>query len=235
VSSAAHRGATSDPYILIVDDDEDLRRLLHLQLASHGWRTREMPDAQAILGAFASSSPIAVILDLGLPDMDGLELLRRLRDIRQDVPILVLSNCLDEAVKVAALEGGAADYMVKPIGAAELAARIKARARLSTLTDVVPLLQAGGLSLQHDGRTVIVRGRIVLLTQKEFAVLECLMERPGEALSLEYILKRVWQAQVDAQLLRVYIRTLRGKIESDPDHPKLIVSERGVGYSFRGT
>lgn len=235
VASAVRRIKSSNSYVLIVEDDEDLRNVLKLQLASFGWETRDMPDAKAVLDAFASSSPVAVILDLGLPDMDGLQLLRRLRDIREDVPILVLSNCFDEKIKVEALENGAADFMVKPVGAAELVARIKARSRSSALADVVPRLKVGGLSLQKDGRTVIVRGQIVLLTQKEYAILECLMMRPGEPLSLNDILKRVWQAQVDAQLLRVYIRTLRAKIEVDPDHPKLIVSVRGVGYSFRGS
>lgn len=205
-----------------------------MQLAAYGWRTLDMPNAKAALDVFPASSPVAVVLDLSLPDMDGLELLRRMRQIRSDVPILVLSNRHDEEVKVAALDQGAADYMVKPAGGAELAARIKARARSTTLTDRVPRFQAGGLSLQQDGRTVIVRGQIILLTEKEFAILECLMERPGEPLSIAYILKRVWAAQVDAQLLRVYIRTLRKKIEADPDHPRLILSKRGVGYAFGG-
>ena len=220
--------------ILIVEDDPAIRRFLHTGLTAHGHRPSEVETGRAALAALARGAVDLVVLDLGLPDIDGLEVIRDLRAAGNAVPVIVLSSRDAEAAKVAALDLGADDYITKPFGIDELYARIRAaeRHRLQRQGEA-PVFRSGSLMVDLVRRIVTVSGREVKLTPREYALLRLLVAHAGKVLTHRTILREVWGGETDVQYLRIYIRALRQKIEAEPDRPRHIVTETGVGYRLR--
>jgi len=220
--------------ILVVDDEPPIRRLLRTTLAAQDYRVEEAADGEAALD-FLKRNPVdLIVLDLGLPGMDGLEVVRRLRAGGNVTPIIILSSRDDGAGKVAALDLGADDYVSKPFGAEELSARIRAalRPRLQREGEK-PLFRSGDLSVDLVRRVVTVRGDEVKLTPREYDLLRLLVSHAGKVLTHKFILHEVWGGETDVQYLRIYVRTLRQKLEADPERPSLILTEQGVGYRLR--
>ena len=220
--------------ILIVDDEPPIRRFLKTALTAQDYRVEEAGDGEAALD-FLKRNPVdLVILDLGLPGMDGLDVIRRLRDAGNVVPVIILSSRDDEAGKVAALDLGADDYVSKPFGMEELLARIRAALRHRLQRDgEQPVFRSGELTLDLVRRIASVRGEEVKLTPREYDLLRLLVSHAGKVLTHKFILKTVWGSESDVQYLRIYIRTLRQKLEADPERPALIITEQGVGYRLR--
>jgi two-component system KDP operon response regulator KdpE len=220
--------------ILVVDDEPPIRRLLRTTLAAQDYRVEEAADGEAALD-FLKRNPVdLIVLDLGLPGMEGLEVVRRLRGEGNVTPIIILSSRDDEAGKVAALDLGADDYVSKPFGAEELSARIRAalRHRLQREGEK-PLFRSGDLSVDLVRRIVTARGEEVKLTPREYDLLRLLVSHAGKVLTHKFILHEVWGGETDVQYLRIYVRTLRQKLEADPERPSLILTEQGVGYRLR--
>ena len=177
---------------------------------------------------------ILLVLDLGLPGMDGFEVIRALREMRSTIPIIVLSVRADEAGKVRALDMGADDYVTKPFGMDELLARARTALRHRMQQEgEQPLFKAGDLTVDLVRRIVTVRGEEVKLTPREYDLLRLLIAHAGKVLTHKFILREVWGTETDVQYLRIYIRTLRQKIEANPEQPQHILTEQGVGYRFR--
>jgi len=220
--------------ILVVDDEPPIRRFLRTALTAQDYRVEEAGDGEAALDFLARNPVDLVILDLGLPGMDGLEVVRRLRAQGSVTPIIILSSRDDEAGKVAALDLGADDYVAKPFGMEELAARIRAalRHRLQQGGEK-PVFRSGDLAVDLVRRVVTVRGTEVKLTPREYDLLRLLVSHAGKVLTHRHLLKEVWGGETDVQYLRIYIRTLRQKLEADPEQPALILTEQGVGYRLR--
>jgi len=220
--------------ILIVDDEPPIRRLLRTSLASQGFQVNEAADGRNALAEIGRSPPDLVVLDLGLPDMDGADVIRALRGGGNAVPILVLSSRADERGKVEALDLGADDYVTKPFGTAELFARIRAalRHRLQQRGEE-PVFRSGDLEVDLVRRIVRVRGGEVKLTPKEYDILRMLVAHAGKVLTHRMLMNAVWRGEADVQYLRIYIRQLRQKIEADPERPRHILTETGVGYRLR--
>jgi two-component system KDP operon response regulator KdpE len=216
------------PLVLIVDDEPSIRRLLRTSLGAEGYRTTEAASGAEAL-ARAPDADI-VVLDLGLPDLDGLEVIRRLR-AASAVPVVVLSSREAEAGKVAALDLGADDYVTKPFGIAELMARLRAalRHRLQA-ENTPPVFRSGDLSVDLVRRVVRVGDEDVHLSPREYDILTLLVAHAGKVLTHRHVLGRLWGASGDVQQLRVYVRQLRQKIEADPERPRHILTETGVGY-----
>ena len=191
-------------------------------------------DGEAALDFLKRNVVDLIVLDLGLPGMDGLEVVRRLRGEGSVTPIIILSSRDDEAGKVAALDLGADDYVAKPFGVEELSARIRAamRHRLQQEGEK-PLFKSGDLTLDLVRRVVTVRGLEVKLTPREYDLLRLLVSHAGKVLTHKFLLHEVWGGEGDVQYLRIYIRTLRQKLEADPEQPSLILTEQGVGYRLR--
>ncbi len=221
--------------ILVIDDEPAIRRLLRTTLGANGYEVLEAADAASALASLRSDAPDALILDLGLPDRDGLDLLRELR-AGTAVPVLILSSRDDERGKVAALDAGADDYVTKPFGAEELLARVRAalRHRLQQ-QGVPPAFESGALRVDLVRRLVTLRGAEVKLSPKEYEILEQLVRHAGKVLTHKHLLEKIWgsAATTDVQYLRVYIRQLRQKLEDDANQPRLILTESGVGYRLR--
>jgi two-component system KDP operon response regulator KdpE len=217
--------------ILIVDDEPPIRRLLRTSLVSQGFQVSEAADGHGALAEVGRSRPDLVVLDLGLPDMDGTEVIRTLRDGGNAVPILVLSSRADEKGKVEALDLGADDYVTKPFGTAELFARIRAalRHRLQQQGEQ-PIFRSGDLEADLVRRVVRVRGEEVKLTPKEYDILRMLVAHAGKVLTHRMLMSEVWGGETDVQYLRIYVRQLRQKIEADPERPQHILTETGIGY-----
>ena len=220
--------------ILIVDDEPPIRRFLRTSLAAQGYRIEEAVDGQAALDFLRRNPVDAIVLDLGLPGMDGFEVIRQLRTSGSLTPIVVLSSRDDEVGKVKALDLGADDYVTKPFGMDEILARIRAalRHRLQQEGER-PIFRSGDLSVDLVRRLVTVRDKDVKLTPREYDLLRLLIAHAGKVLTHKFVLREVWGAETDVQYLRIYIRTLRQKIEADPEQPKLILTEQGVGYRLR--
>jgi two-component system, OmpR family, KDP operon response regulator KdpE len=219
--------------VLVVEDEARLRKLLVNQLRLEGFEVLEAADGKAAL-ELVNRGPNIVVLDLRLPDMDGLQVLQTLRRHRSDLPIVVLSRIGDEDTKVAAFDVGADDYVMKPFGTKELLARIRVALRHQGHPATEQrVLSVGDLVLDVEERRVKVRKKEVKLSRKEFQLLHGLLRNAGRVLSHEFLLREVWGDETDPQLLRVFIRSLRQKIESDPEYPKFILTERGIGYRFR--
>jgi two-component system KDP operon response regulator KdpE len=227
---------TAANLILVVDDEAAIRRLLRGALERSGYQVREAADAAATLALLTTERPQVVLLDLGLPDRDGLELVPLIR-ARSDATILIVSarDATDE--KVAALDLGAADYVTKPFDTEELLARIRAalRHRL-TVQGGTRLVKAGDLEIDLLNRRVLRDGGDVHLTPKEYEVLAELARFPGRVITHAHLLRTVWPNEVDGQVgyLRVVVRNLRGKVEDNPSVPTRIVNELGVGYRLIG-
>jgi two-component system KDP operon response regulator KdpE len=226
---------TAAPLVLIVDDEPAIRRLLRTSLAAQGYRTLEAAsgaEALAALGVPGEGREAAdvVLLDLGLPDIDGLDVIRRLRAV-SPVPIVVLTSREDERTKVAALDLGADDYVTKPFGMAELMARMRAAVRHRLQQEgAAPVFRSGDLAVDLVRRIVTVAGAAVHLSPREYDILALLVKHAGKVLTHRQILGQLWGASGDVQQLRVYVRQVRQKIEGDPEQPRHILTETGVGY-----
>lgn len=220
--------------ILVVDDEPPIRRLLRTGLGTQGFDVIDASNGKDAL-AKMSEEPDLVILDLGLPDMQGHEILRSLREAGNSVPVVVLSSRDDEAGKVRAFDLGADDYVTKPFGMNELLARVRAalRHRLQAQGEK-PVFQAGGLTVDLVRRIVKVDGAEVKLSPKEYELLRLLVQHAGKVLTHAFLLKGVWGPATDPQYLRVYVRQLRQKIETSPERPSYILTETGVGYRLLG-
>ncbi len=219
--------------ILVIDDEPPIRKLLRTGLATQGYEVLEAPNGKASLEMLARK-PDLIILDLGLPDIRGHELLRMLRARSESVPIVVLSSRDDEAGKVEALDLGADDYVTKPFGMDELLARMRAalRHQLQVLGER-PIFRTGDLTVDLVRRIVKVADKEVKLSPKEYELLRVLVQHAGKVLTHKFLLGELWSDLTDAQYLRVYVRQLRQKIETDPERPYYIVTETGVGYRLR--
>ena len=220
--------------MLVIDDEPPIRRLLRVGLSPHGYQVFEAPDGAAGLKMIEREGPHVLVLDLGLPDIAGHELLRRIREQHPQLPVVVLSSRGDEVGKVQALDLGADDYVTKPFGMNELTARIRTALR-HQLTEhgERPVFRVGDLSVDIVRRIVEVAHREVKLSPKEYDVLRLLVHHAGKVLTHAHILREVWGAASDPQYLRVYVRQLRTKIEPNPDQPTYILTETGVGYRLR--
>jgi two-component system, OmpR family, KDP operon response regulator KdpE len=219
--------------VLIVDDEPPIRKLLRTGLGTQGYQTIDAPNAKTALELMADK-PDLVILDLGLPDMQGLDLLRQIRARREDIPIVVLSSRGDEVAKVEALDLGADDYVTKPFGMEELLARMRAALRHQLqVQGERPVFKSGDLSVDLVRRVVKVRGDKVKLSPKEYELLRVLVQHAGKVLTHKFLLNELWAVPIDAQYLRVYVRQLRHKIEPDPARPQYILTETGVGYRLK--
>jgi two-component system KDP operon response regulator KdpE len=219
--------------VLVVDDEPPIRKLLHMGLGTQGYQTIDAPNAKAALDCLAER-PDLVILDLGLPDMQGLELLQKIRAQREDLPIVVLSSRGDEAAKVAALDLGADDYVTKPFGMEELLARMRAALRHQLqVQGERPLFKLGDLSVDLVRRIVKIKDEEVKLSPKEYDLLRIMVQHAGKVLTHKFLLSQLWSVPIDPQYLRVYVRQLRQKIEPDPTRPKYILTETGIGYRLR--
>jgi len=219
--------------VLVIDDEPPIRKLLRMGLSAHGYDILEAPNAKTALDLLGKS-PALIILDLGLPDMEGHELLRRIRARNEAVPIIVLSSRGDEAGKVQALDFGADDYVTKPFGMDELLARMRAALRHQLQTQGErPIFRVGELSVDLVRRIVKVGDKEVKLSPKEYDLLRVLVQHAGKVLTHKFLLGELWGNLTDAQYLRVYVRQLRQKIEDDPERPKYIHTETGIGYRLR--
>jgi two-component system KDP operon response regulator KdpE len=220
--------------ILVIDDEPPIRRFLRTSLSAQGYSVLEAQDGETGLALLRRNAVDAVILDLGLPGTDGLEVLRRAREQGASVPVIVLSSRDDEKGKVAALDIGADDYVTKPFGMEELLARIRTAVRHRLQQEgEKPVFKAGDLSVDLVRRIVKVRGQEAKLTPREYDLLRLLVAHAGKVLTHKFILREVWGCETDVQYLRIYIRTLRQKLEADPEQPNLIQTEQGVGYRLR--
>ena len=219
--------------VLVIDDEPPIRKLLRLGLSTQGYRVIEAPDGQSALDHMREK-PDLVILDLGLPDMQGLELLRTMRTRDERVPIVVLSSRADEVAKVQALDLGADDYVTKPFGMDELLARIRAALRHQLqVQGERPVFRVGDLSVDLVRRIVKTGDKEVKLSPKEYELLRLLVQHAGKVLTHRFLLKELWSDLTDAQYLRVYVRQLRQKIEADPQRPQYVLTETGIGYRLR--
>lgn len=224
------------PMLLVVEDEPQLRRYLRATLSAHGFRMEEALDGAGGLHLAAALRPDAILLDLGLPDMDGLEVLRRLRGW-SPIPVIILSARGQEEDKVRALDGGADDYLTKPFGTGELLARIRAALRRvepgGPAAD--PRSAWGDVTFDRAAREVRAKGEVVHLTPNEFDLLAALVRHAGKVLTHHQLLKEVWGGVAGAQphYLRVYMAQLRRKLEDDPARPKHLVTELGVGYRLK--
>ena len=219
------------PRILVVDDELAIRRFLHTVLSSEEFSLHEAEDGHAGLASAAAFRPDVILLDLGLPDLDGIEVIKRIREW-SPVPIIVLSVRDRENDKVAALDAGADDYLTKPFGVGELLARIRAALRRSLQQTPEPVFTSNGLVVDLTRRRVTVDGGDVQLTPTEYDILRLLVTHAGKVLTHGQILKQVWGIAYQEQphVLRVNVSNLRRKIEADPSRPRHIITEPGVGY-----
>ncbi|MGC2856729.1 response regulator [Novispirillum sp. DQ9] len=224
--------------ILIVDDEPQIRRFLRASLSAHDYEVIEADTAANAIKVLTVEKPDLVVLDLGLPDMDGLEVIARVREWSQ-VPILVLSIRADESDKIAALDRGADDYITKPFGMGELMARMRAALRHRQQAEgeaEEPVLALGDITVDLSRRLVTRHGQAVKLSKKEYELLRVLASHPGKVMTHQQLLREIWgDAYVEeTQYLRVYVGQLRQKLEADPGRPHLIVTEPGVGYRLQG-
>lgn len=220
--------------VLIVDDEHAIRRFLRASLAAHGYTVYEAAAGEAAVQAVIADRPDIVILDLGLPDIDGIEVTRRLREWSA-TPVIILSVRNDESEKIHALDAGADDYLTKPFGVGELLARMRVAMRHRTPDPASAVLAAGELSIDLSRRLVTLGDEPVQLTPTEYDLLRVLMTHAGKVLTHRQLLREVWGAAYEAEthLLRVNISNLRRKIEPEPARPQYILNEPGVGYRLR--
>lgn len=217
--------------VLIVDDEQPIRRLLRTSLEAQRYNVVEACDGETALDLATRNVVDVCVLDLGLPGMDGFEVIEKLRTSGSVVPIIVLSSRADEVGKVRALDLGADDYVTKPFGVDELLARVRAalRHRLQEEGER-PIFKSGNLSVDLVGRMVQVHGEDVKLTPREYDLLRLLISHAGKVMTHRSILHELWGSEADVQYLRVLMRSLRQKIEEDSGQPRLITTEQGVGY-----
>ena len=217
--------------ILVVDDEVQIRRLLRITLESAGYLVREAEAGRIALDEVARRAPDAIILDLGLPDLSGVEVLRRLREWSR-VPVLVLTVRSAETDKVTALDGGADDYLTKPFGGAELTARLRAILRRAPTGAELAAVTFGDITVDLAARVVRRKTEEVKLTPREYSLLRILVLHRGRVVTHQQILREVWgpKAEEFTHYLRVHMTHLRQKIEADPHHPRHLKTESGIGY-----
>ena len=219
--------------VLVIDDEPPIRKLLRMGLSTQGYEILEAPNGKVALEKLAEE-PALIILDLGLPDIQGHELLRTIRARNEAVPIVVLSSRGDEAGKVQALDLGADDYLTKPFGMDELLARLRAALRHQLqVQGERPIFRTGDLSVDLVRRIVKLGERDIKLSPKEYDLLRVLVQHAGKVLTHRFLLKELWDELTDAQYLRVYVRQLRQKIEADPERPQYVLTETGIGYRLK--
>ncbi|MCK1680408.1 response regulator transcription factor [Bradyrhizobium sp. 147] len=219
--------------VLVIDDEPPIRKLLRMGLTTQGYEILEASNGKTALDKLAEE-PALIILDLGLPDVQGHELLRTIRARNEGVPIVVLSSRGDEAGKVQALDLGADDYLTKPFGMEELLARLRAALRHQLqIKGERPVFRTGDLSVDLVRRIVKVGEREVKLSPKEYDLLRVLVQHAGKVLTHRFLLRELWDELTDAQYLRVYVRQLRQKIEADPERPHHVLTETGIGYRLK--
>lgn len=228
--------AGQPPRVLIIDDEPQIRRVVRNVLAELEVGVIEASRAQEGIDLAAAQRPAVIVLDLGLPDLDGRAVCRELRAFT-DAPIIVLSARDRESEKIALLDAGADDYVTKPFSPAELQARVRAQLRRATVqhhSDAGTSFSANGLQVDLTSRTVTVRGEVVHLTPTEWSLLRAFVSREGQTMTHQQLFREVWgNAEGDAQqYLRVYVGQLRRKIEQDPVRPEFIRTESGIGYRF---
>jgi len=219
--------------VLVVVDERSIRKLLRIGLTTQGYEVLYAPDGKTSLELLAQK-PDLVILDLGLPDVQGLDLLRTIRARNESVPIVVLSSRGDEAVKVDALDFGADDYVTKPFGMDELLARMRAALRHQLhVQGERPIFRVRDLTVDLVRRIVKIGDQEVKLSPKEYELLRVLVQHAGKVLTNRFLLGELWSSLADPQYLRVYVRQLRQKIEENPERPQYILTETGIGYRLR--
>ena len=220
--------------VLVIEDDRHIRRLLRISLEKQGFRVHEAARGDDGIQRFAGIKPDVVLLDLGLPDTDGVEVLKTLRE-GSAVPVIVLSVRNSEYDIVSLLNSGADDYLVKPFNTAELVARIHVALRRRFPPEVGNLIQVGKLSVDLEMRSVSCGGTEVKLTPTEYSILRCLIQHAGKIVTHDQIIGEVWgrPAGQDSNNLRVYINSLRKKIEAEPARPTFLMTEPGIGYRLK--
>jgi two-component system KDP operon response regulator KdpE len=223
--------------VLIIEDEPEIRRVLHTTLAQHGYHPHEASTGREGLAQAAARNPDLILLDLGLPDIDGLEIIRKVRHWSA-IPIIILSARGQETVKVAALDAGADDYVTKPFGVNELLARMRAVLRHAARTAAdagEPVFTLGALRVDLERREVRVSGKTVRLTAIEYKLLVVLIKHAGKVLTYRQLLKEVWGPLHvhETHYVRVYMQHLRNKLEAKPAHPRYFITELGVGYRLR--
>ncbi len=220
--------------VLVVDDENAIRRYLRTALAAQGFNVHEAANGQEALNAVVETRPDVIILDLGLPDFDGIEVTRRLREW-SNTPIIILSVREAEQDKIAALDAGADDYLTKPFGTGELMARMRVVMRRLGVKPDEPVLQVDHLKMDLSKRMVTVNEEQVALTPTEYELLRLLLQNAGKVLTHRQLLRQVWGTAYESEMhmLRVNISNLRRKIEPDPARPHYLITEPGVGYRIR--
>lgn len=219
--------------ILVIDDEPQIRKLLMIILESHDYKVIQAVNGNEGINLAANHTPELIILDLGLPDKNGHEVLTELRTWYEK-PIIILSVLDSEEDIVRALDNGATDYLTKPFRTGELLARIRSSIRLTQNVELQQVIQANDLEIDLTSRTVFRDKEIVKLTSTEYNLLILLAKNQGKVLTHQYLLKSIWGlgAQTETQYLRVFIAQLRKKLEKDPNHPEHFITESGVGYRF---
>ncbi len=223
-----------DEHLLIVDDEPAIRRFLRVTLTAQGYNVSEAAAGQEALEKAAADKPDIIVLDLGLPDIDGIEVTRLLREWTQ-IPIIILSVRGAENDKIAALDAGADDYLTKPFGVGELLARLRASLRRVTPTSGEPVFTSGGLKVDLARRLITVSDNEVQLTPTEYELLRVMVTHAGNVLTHNHLLREVWGPEYGDELhmLHVNISNLRRKIEPEPARPQFIITEPGVGYRLK--
>ncbi len=221
------------PNVLIIDDEPQIRKLLEINLSTQGYQTRQASTGREGLMLAANHTPDVILLDLGLPDMSGHEVLRQLREwYRKAIVVLSVENREEDIIK--ALDNGANDYLSKPFRAGELMARLRSAVRQNDSRETQQIITAGGLEIDLAGRIVKKDGRVLKLTTTEYSLLALLARNAGRVLTHPFLLKEVWGVgyQTETQYLRVFVAQIRKKIETDPNYPRHLITVSGVGYRF---
>lgn len=232
--SASPVGPSAGAVILVIDDEAQIRKLLELTLESNGYTVRVAISGKEGITKAASERPELIVLDLGLPDLDGVEVLKKIREW-SEVPVLVVSVRSEEADIIACLDAGADDYLTKPFRTGELLARVRTAIRHRPSLQESPVFTVRDLQVDLSARTVKKRNEIVRLTATEYALLALFIRNAGRVLTHNYILEQVWGPTFseETQYTRVYVGQLRKKIEDDPTDPKIILTESGIGYRLQ--